>query len=109
MGRDKRRVSTSAGLLSCLEITEEEDAALHAIFERLMAGEDKDVKTLYKTLGELADAAIGILNGKAVLGWISGSHSATPVPLFSVGAGAERFSGWHDNTEMKALILQSVE
>ncbi len=99
----------SLGFYDKVEITADEDATLQAIFAKTMAGNTGDVKTLYKTLGELANTAVRILNDKSVLGWMSGSHSATPVPLFAVGVGAERFSGWHDNTEVVPLMLELVE
>ncbi len=105
----KALLRESLGFYDKVEITPEEDATLQAIFAKTMAGNTGDVKTLYKTLGELANKAVQILNDKSVLAWTSGSHSATPVPLFAVGVGAERFSGWHDNTEIVPLMLQLVE
>jgi alkaline phosphatase len=29
--------------------------------------------------------------------------------VFAIGAGAERFSGWHDNTELIPLIQKAIE
>ena len=45
------------------------------------------------------------LNRKASIGWTTGGHSGTPVPVFSVGKGAEKFSGRMDNTDIKGKIL----
>ncbi len=106
----KQVLRTSLGFYDKVELTSEEDKALQAIFKK-SAKRNKagDVKTLYKTLGELANKAVQILNDKSILAWTSYSHSATPVPLFAVGVGAERFSGWHDNTEVVPLMLQLVE
>ncbi|MBR2063911.1 MAG: alkaline phosphatase [Bacteroidales bacterium] len=45
------------------------------------------------------------LNRKASIGWTTGGHTGTPVPVFSIGKGAEKFSGRMDNTEFKSKIL----
>lgn len=45
------------------------------------------------------------LNRKASIGWTTGSHSGAPVPVWAVGVGAEKFTGWMDNTEIKGKIL----
>ncbi len=105
----KNLLTEQMGFYTAVEISEEEDATLKAIFEESQKGSEGDVKTLYKTLGKLADKAVAILNDKSILGWTSYSHSATPVPLFAIGQGAERFAGWHDNTEIKGLILEAIE
>ncbi len=104
----KALLTEALGFYNAVEITPEEDAELQTIFARSKSNENTDKKTLYKNLSALSDAAVRILNDKSILGWTSGSHSATPVPLFAVGVGAERFSGWHDNTEIKGLMLQLV-
>ena len=45
------------------------------------------------------------LNKKASIGWTTGSHTGAPVPVWAVGAGAEKFSGWMNNTDIKGKIL----
>lgn len=35
----------------------------------------------------------------------TGSHSATPVPVYAFGPGAEQFTGYFDNTEFKEKII----
>ncbi len=97
------------GLYGAVKVSEKEDKELREIFKRSQRNKDKNVKTLYKTFSELSAKALHLLNKKAGLGWTSTSHSATPVPIFTVGAGAERFAGLHDNTELKGLIMELVE
>ncbi len=104
----RMQLTEALGFYQAVEITPEEEATLQEVFARSKSEGSQDVKKLYSNLSELADVAVRILNDKSVLGWTSGSHSATPVPLFAVGVGAERFSGWHDNTELKGLMLQLV-
>ena len=38
--------------------------------------------------------------------WESDNHTAIPVPVFAYGAGAERFSGVHDNTDLGRLMAE---
>ena len=96
------------GFYQAVEITEEEDAALQAIYQKTVVHKEGELRTLYKTMGELSNEAIALLNRKAKLGWTSYVHTASPVPVFAVGVGAERFTGWHDNTEIVPLIMQAV-
>lgn len=42
-----------------------------------------------------------------VFKYSTGSHTCLPVMLFAYGPGAENFSGWMDNTEVKGRILKS--
>ena len=72
----------------------------------IRASEERELKTLYKNTRaeESADAGIALLNKKAHIGWTTHAHSAHVVPIFAIGAGAEHFSGWHDNTEIVPLI-----
>ena len=39
------------------------------------------------------------------IGWSSTGHTGAPVPVFAVGKGAEEFTGWYDNTDISAKIM----
>ncbi|MBD3415107.1 MAG: alkaline phosphatase [Candidatus Aminicenantes bacterium] len=43
---------------------------------------------------------IKILNQKAGISWTSDSHTASLIPVFSLGKGYQRFVGYYDNTEL---------
>ncbi|MGL5683315.1 MAG: alkaline phosphatase [Marinifilaceae bacterium] len=47
----------------------------------------------YATINPLVQAAIGFMNDNAGMGWSTLEHSAVPVPLFAIGAGAHYFMG----------------
>ena len=64
---------------------------------------------MYKTIDQLGDAGIALINKKAHVGWTTHAHSAHAVPIFAIGVGAARFSGWHDNTEIVPLIREAVK
>ncbi len=45
-------------------------------------------------------AAAHILSNRANIGWTTTKHTAVMIPLSAAGSGAERFSGYRDNTEI---------
>ncbi len=104
----KQLIAANTGLYTLVEMTEEEDANLQDAFASMMSHQDV-VKTLYKDLNALAAKALAILNKKSRLGWTSGGHTASAVPIFAIGVGAERFTGWHDNSEIAPLIYQATQ
>ena len=103
----KNLIADNTGLYAKVEVTDEEDACLKAAFNSMMSNKDV-VKTLYKDINALASKALSILNKKSRLGWTSKGHTASAVPVFAIGVGAEHFTGWHDNTEIAPLIYQAT-
>lgn len=104
----KSVLSKQLGLYTDVQLAEDEDQKLQALYQKTVAHKDGEVKTLYKNMNELGNTAVAMLNRKAKLGWTSYSHTAHAVPVFAIGVGAERFSGWHDNTEIAPLILKTA-
>lgn len=105
----KNLLAKQLGFYTSVELTTEEDTLLHNLYNRAIAHKNGKVKTLYKTMDELGNTAIALLNKKAHLGWTSYDHTGHAVPVFAVGIGAEHFTGWHDNTEIAPLILKATE
>ncbi len=105
----KNLLAKQLGFYTSVELTTEEDTLLHNLYNRAIAHKNGKVKTLYKTMDELGNTAIALFNKKAHLGWTSYDHTGHAVPVFAVGIGAERFTGWHDNTEIAPLILKATE
>ncbi len=97
------------GFWDKVEISKEEEAELKACYTAVIKHKGNDTKTLYKTINQLGDAGIKLLNQKAHIGWTSHAHTAHAVPVFAIGEGAEQFSGWHDNTEIVPLIRKAIE
>ena len=96
------------GFWDTVEISAKEEQKLKDLYKKACAKKGKDTKTMYKTINSLGDAGIALLNKKAHIGWTTRAHSAHAVPIFAIGKGAERFSGWHDNTEIAPMILQAI-
>jgi len=97
------------GLWDNVKVTKDEETELKDLYKKALAHKGKDTKTMYKTINSLSNAGVQLLNKKAKVGWTSWAHTASAVPVFAIGVGAERFSGWHDNTEIVPLILQAID
>jgi alkaline phosphatase len=68
---------------------------------------DPDADYLKKELVKpLVDRAVELLNHKAGFGWGTDDHSASPVPVRVIGAGAELFGKNFDNTDLPKKIAQ---
>ena len=63
-------------------------------------------KSEYAQDEPLAAEAVRIINEIAMVGWVSGGHSAGYVPVFAIGAGADHFQGRMDNVEIPARIAE---
>lgn len=54
----------------------------------------------------ISSAAVGMLNHRAGIGWTSGAHTASPVPIYAMGVGQERFAGSLDNVDIPRRIAE---
>ena len=99
----KALLTAQLGLYKQVEVKPEEDKKLQDAYKKMLKGKG-DIKTLYKSLNRLSGKAVALLNQKSKLGWTSYSHTAAPVPIYAIGVGAERFTGWKDNSEVAPLI-----
>lgn len=97
------------GFWDSIDISDDEEKELKELYKAACEKKGKDNKTLYKTINSLGDAGIALLNKKAHVAWTTTSHSAHVIPIFAIGAGAELFTGWHDNTELVPLLRKAVK
>ena len=100
-------LSKYMGLYTAVEVTAEDDALLREAFNQTKKNEG-NVKTLYKEVNALAATALEILNRYAHIDWSSHGHTATATPVFAIGVGAERFTGWYDNARLTPMIYDST-
>lgn len=68
----------------------------------------KNSKNEYSKTDLLAKTALSILNKKAGIGWTSGTHTGSPVPVFAIGEGQVLFGNLMDNTEIPKKIAESA-
>ncbi|MBQ8736032.1 MAG: alkaline phosphatase [Bacteroidaceae bacterium] len=90
------------GLWDEIEMTKEDTHELRAYFEQAYA--TTDIAKRESKLTSLATRAKQMVNSKALLSWAGPNHSASFVPLFAIGAGAENFYGVIDNTDIPKII-----
>lgn len=102
----KKLVAENTGLWSSIEMTESDETEIKSAYNKTMQGKAENVKSEYFTDELIAVTALKILNRKAFVGWTTGSHTSTFVPVFAVGVGADRFSGVIDNTDIPNNILE---
>ena len=50
-----------------------------------------------------------MLSRKAGLGWTTFSHTGIPVPVRAFGAGADKFGGYYDNTDIYTRLLEVMK
>lgn len=101
----KDLLQNTLGFYDTVELNETEEQMLFNAYKKLIRGKSTAYKTLYNNISDLGGKAVSILNYKAKMGWTSYAHTASAVPIFAIGQGAERFTGWHDNTEIPAIIM----
>ena len=104
----KQVLTESLGLYNQVEVSKEEDATLQKAYKKAISHKGNDMKTMYKDINEIGALAVKMLNDKSKIGWTTNAHSAHAVPIFAIGVGAERFSGWHDNSDIAKLMLQAT-
>lgn len=92
-----------------IELTEKDEELLKDAFQKALKSKGKrSFRTMYKDLNNLCNTAIGVLNYHAKVGWTSYSHTASAVPVYAIGQGAEQFTGWMDNTDIVPKILNAT-
>jgi len=97
-------LKTNWGFWSNIKLDDKQTKRLRQAYDNLAQGHDKGSKDLYSSINGISDTARKIMAEKALVGWQSGSHSNSYVPVFAIGVGAETFVGKIDNT----LIPQKI-
>lgn len=109
---------SKGALRQAIEQTTDWTAARTLLGERMGFGDPIDLKPeewarLEKTYAErpsrVAEVAVDILARRTGAGWTTGSHTATYVPVFAIGASSELFNGRQDNTEIAAKLRRLIE
>lgn len=96
------------GLWDLVKMTWNDEKTLRDIYEETVAKRKAgSVKDLYADNAKIVAAAIGLLNQKARVYWVSG-HSSGYVPVFAIGAGSQLFTHKTDNAEIGRLIMQAA-
>ena len=100
----KTLLTENFGFYEAVEISEDEDKMLKDVYKRSFVGKMENEKNLYYENEPMTGTAIRLLNSKASVGWTTTSHTAGLVPVFAIGVGAEKFSGYNDNASIPLTI-----
>ncbi len=60
---------------------------------------------MYGSYDAFMITASHMLSRKVGIGWTTFSHTAVPIPIRAFGVGAEKFTGYYDNTEVYSRLL----
>jgi alkaline phosphatase len=105
------------------ELADVQQEQLEAAYDRAFGGRDladhsssgydlegpSDVDyLLYGGYNAISMTLTHIMNQEAGLAWTSYSHTAVPVPVMAMGKGAERFTGFYDNTDIAKKLGQAM-
>lgn len=106
----KEFLGEEMGFWKELPISWEQERKLHDEFDKSFV-KNKVVfaESMYTKSEPMAACAKEVMNDIAMVGWVSGGHSAGYVPVFAVGAGAQLFSGKLDNTEIPKRIAKAAK
>ncbi len=103
-----KALETDLGLASVkngTELTESETETLKQLFRESITDIPNE-KSTYNEYEPFMARAMEYMNRKAGVNWGTGSHTAVNVPVYAIGAGAEKFSGLTDNTDIPKIIEQ---
>jgi len=95
-------IKAAYGLVPGVNLTEDDIGLLRAALKRTMTSGDysEQEKILYGSYEPLTVTLSHIVNNKAGLSFTTYSHTGVPVPVYALGAGADLFDGFYDNTDI---------
>ncbi len=93
------------GLFGPVPVDDSDTASLRSKFDTTFALRDSaDQHTLYANFNAFAVEVFRVFNKAIGIGFTTTGHSGNPVPVYAIGCGAERFTGFTDNTDIPARI-----
>ena len=96
-----------------MALTKEELEELTSAFahdlEMAKKGKADDKAYDAKKVSRLPTAVKSIFSHKCGIGWSSGAHTALPVLTTAGGPGAERFTGFLDNTDIAKILKDLIQ
>jgi alkaline phosphatase len=91
-----------------VKLRNKDEQTLRKTFDKYFVETAGEVVSLYNHNEKLASTAVGILNKRAYIDWISLDHTGAQVPLYVKGAGVEHFYECYDNTDIARAIAKSM-
>lgn len=85
---------------------DQENRLRSAYVETFGMGESAKKEEEYYKVDKLSDLAVQIMSEIAQVGWSGGAHTASYVPVYAIGVGAENFTGQMDNIDIPKRIAE---
>lgn len=106
----KEMLAEDFGMYTAIPVTEKQDAALREAFRHTFVDRDNADRTVtyYKSYSPLVMETFRVLGDHYGIGFTTGEHSGCLVPLYAIGAGADVFTGYYDNTQVPVKILNQA-
>lgn len=105
----KEYLTENLGFYTHIRISDSQEATLEKQFnDTFELRNSDDQKTLYANFNRFAVEVFRIFNDATGLAFTTTSHSGNPVPVFAVGAGAEKFRHYNNNINIAPAILDTV-
>lgn len=105
----QKSLKENFGFWGALELSEKQTAYLKSVYDESFSNKDVDMtKSEYADNEPIASAAKKVMSEIALVGWVSGGHSAGFVPVTAVGAGAHLFQGRLDNALLPVRIAEAA-
>lgn len=105
----KNILSSQLGLWTDIKVSKSEEEPIFKAYQASFINHQEETqKTLYASDNKIAALAVKLLNTKSNISWASTGHSATAVPVFAIGSGAEKFSKSMDNTDVPKKIAEAA-
>jgi alkaline phosphatase len=107
---DKEAQALLATALKPFEVRDLKEAFMASMMGEKAGVSQEEAYLLYGGYEPFSIALTHILNQKAGLAWTSYAHTGVPVPVSAMGAGAESFNGYYDNTDIftKMVALMNL-
>ena len=102
----KNSLSENFGFWKKIRLTLQQEERLKIAYESSFINGASLVESEYQKDETIAAEAKKIINEIALVDWISKGHSASFVPVFALGAGAENFQSRTDNAEIPRKIAE---
>lgn len=96
------------GFWDHVRLRDKDEKQLRKTFEQSFVAKQEEVVSLYSHNEKMSSTAVGILNKRAYIDWISLNHTGMQVPLFVKGAGVELFYDCYDNTDIPKAISKAA-
>lgn len=106
----KELLADRLGFWTKFKISEKAEEELKDKFEDTFSGRNsKEEKTLYQSFNEFTVLVFKTMDAATGIDWTTTGHSGNPVPLFSIGVGADEFKTVHNNIDIPKTIRKITE